>query len=163
MIIDHAHGLHEGIADRGAHKGESVRSQVTRHGIGFGARGTKVGEGLGRRSLQGPPSREAPQISVEGGELKADPPNQLETRWSFRKGTQNKRRSESLLLGKRDHPFPLFSWAIERFNRMADKHPISLKVVGIISSKNRTVRIKFDPPISTHGQMAVYHLWRYFF
>jgi hypothetical protein len=39
--------------------------------------------------------------SVEGGELKADPPNQLETRWSFRKGTQNKRRSESLLLGKR--------------------------------------------------------------
>lgn len=36
VVINHAHGLHEGVTDRRADEFEAAAQQVFAHGVGFG-------------------------------------------------------------------------------------------------------------------------------
>ena len=47
VVVDHAAGLHEGVADGGADKGEPAAAQVLAHGLGFGAGHRQFLEGTG--------------------------------------------------------------------------------------------------------------------
>src|SRR6516162_7957257 len=68
MIVHHPNGLHEGVADRAAHKREASPLQVLAHGVRF--------RGLGRDFLDRPPgvllrlvADESPNVRIESAEL----------------------------------------------------------------------------------------------
>ncbi len=65
MIIDHADGLHEGVADGGANESEALPLQVTGHGLRFRRLGRHIFEG----DHAGPSQRfvvgELPDVPIE--------------------------------------------------------------------------------------------------
>jgi len=56
MVVDHADGLHEGVADRAAHELESPASQRLAHGVGFRVARRKLGEHSQRFRRGSPPT-----------------------------------------------------------------------------------------------------------
>ena len=61
MVIDHAHSLHEGIADGGADEAEAALFERFAHGLGFGSFRWDFGHGL-EIVLNGCAADELPQV-----------------------------------------------------------------------------------------------------
>ena len=71
VVVDHADGLHEGVADRRADEFEAALFEVLAHGVRFGARGGDVFERFpvvaDRRSIN-----KLPEIGIERSEFLLD-------------------------------------------------------------------------------------------
>ncbi len=65
MIIDHADGLHEGVADSGANESEALPLQITRQGFRFRRLGLHIFEVDHARYSKRFVSSELPDIPVE--------------------------------------------------------------------------------------------------
>lgn len=65
MIIDHADGLHEGVADSGANESEALPLQITGHGFRFRRLGRHIFEGDHAGSSKCFVAGELPDVPVE--------------------------------------------------------------------------------------------------
>jgi hypothetical protein len=68
VVVDHANGLHEGVADGGADEGEAAGFEGFGHGFGFGGLGGKLVEGV-EVVLAGGAAGELPEEVAEGAVL----------------------------------------------------------------------------------------------
>ncbi len=68
VVVDHAGGLHEGVADGGAHKFETPGFEIFAHDVGFFGAGRQFGEGLPLVDDGFVPC-ELPDVAVEGIEF----------------------------------------------------------------------------------------------
>jgi hypothetical protein len=68
VVVDHAHGLHEGVADRGAHEGEAALPELPAHGVGLRRAAGHLPQAL-PRVLFRPAAGELPDEPIEAPEL----------------------------------------------------------------------------------------------
>src|SRR5438045_6554057 len=71
MVVHHAHGLHERVADGGADESEPALLEVLAHGLRCGGLRGELTEAF-PSVLDRPAVHEAPQIGIERTELIAD-------------------------------------------------------------------------------------------
>ena len=65
VVVDHADGLHEGIANRGAHEGETALFERLRHRIGLGREGGNLAHRSRPRSVENSAAGELPDVRIE--------------------------------------------------------------------------------------------------
>jgi len=68
MVVDHAHGLHVGVAHRGAHEGEAPAFEVRTEAFRLGSGGGKIFRAR-PGVLAGLVFDEAPHVAGEGAEM----------------------------------------------------------------------------------------------